>query len=157
MRLGVKVSHSRPYHPQTQGKDERFHRTLKLELIDRQGFQSLAHCQAAFDEWRDQYNLIRPHQALEGARPISRYQPSGRLLPSTLPPVEYYSNDTVRKVNKDGYILYKGQHYYVGTGLKSQPVAIRPSSFDGEFNVFFCHQSISRISLRNDLKSRTNV
>lgn len=155
--LGVKISHSRPYHPQTQGKDERFHRTLKLELLDRRGFQSLQHCQLAFDEWRDQYNMVRPHQALNGARPISRYRSSGRSFPSTLPRVEYYSNDTVRKVNKDGYVAYKGQHYYVGTGLKSQPVAIRPSSDDGEFDVYFCHQAVSKIMLRNDLKSTTNV
>lgn len=147
MRLGVKISHSRPYHPQTQGKDERFHRTLKLELLDRQGFQSLDECQVAFDAWRDQYNMVRPHQALNGARPISRYQASGRPFPSRLPSVEYCSSDTVRKVNAAGYIAYKGKEYYVGTGLKSQPVALRPSSDDGVLDVFFCHQSISQITL----------
>lgn len=39
MRLGIKVSHSRPYHPQTQGKDERFHRTLKAEILQGQAFR----------------------------------------------------------------------------------------------------------------------
>ena len=64
MRLGVEVSHSRPYHPQTLGKDERFHRTLKLELLSRRSFRDLEHCQRDFDIWRDTYNLERPHDSL---------------------------------------------------------------------------------------------
>jgi transposase InsO family protein len=51
IRLGIRVSHSRPYHPQTQGKDERFHRTLKRELLERNGFNSIPICQTAFDQW----------------------------------------------------------------------------------------------------------
>jgi transposase InsO family protein len=61
IRLGIRVGHSRPYHPQTQGKDERFHRTLKLEVITRRGFPTIAACQEAFDEWRATYNHLRPH------------------------------------------------------------------------------------------------
>jgi transposase InsO family protein len=65
MRLGVGVSHSRPYHPQTQGKDERFHRTMKAELLHNRVFTDLVECQHKFDVWRDEYNLHRPHQALQ--------------------------------------------------------------------------------------------
>jgi transposase InsO family protein len=84
LRLGVRVSHSRPYHPQTQGKDERFHRTLKRELLDHRGFDSISRCQHAFDEWRDQYNLIRPHESL-GQKPPHHPLPSQRAgVPGTI-------------------------------------------------------------------------
>ena len=66
IRLGVNVGHSRPYHPQTQGKDERFHRTLKAEVLTGHVFRDLDHCQRRFDEWRNTYNLERPHEALGG-------------------------------------------------------------------------------------------
>ena len=57
LRLGIGVSHGRPYHPQTQGKDERFHRTMTVEVLQGSSFTDLAHCQRAFDLWRDIYNL----------------------------------------------------------------------------------------------------
>jgi transposase len=49
VRLGINVRHCRPYHPQTQGKDERFQRTLKRELLNRSGFNSIEACQSAFN------------------------------------------------------------------------------------------------------------
>ena len=67
MRLGIQVSHGRPYHPQTQGKEERFHRTLNVELLQGRRFADWATCQAAFDRWRGVYNTERP--ALDLARP----------------------------------------------------------------------------------------
>lgn len=52
IRLGIRVSHSRPAHSQTNGKDERFHRTLKAELLAGRHFSSLKSAQQAFDAWR---------------------------------------------------------------------------------------------------------
>ncbi len=63
LRLGIGVSHGRPRHPQTQGKDERFHRTLAVEVLRGTTFKDLGHCQKAFDDWRGVYNsqgLMRP-------------------------------------------------------------------------------------------------
>jgi len=84
VRLGVVVSHSRPYHPQTNGKDERFHRSLDAEVLKGRSFESLAKVQAALDHWRAVYNQERPHEALQMATPITRYRPSARRMPARL-------------------------------------------------------------------------
>jgi hypothetical protein len=150
IRLGIRISHSRPYHPQTQGKDERFHRTLKLELLDRRGFGSIAQCQSAFDDWRDQYNMVRPHHALGMQPPVTRYQRSGRTLPQSLQPIEYLSHDVVRKVDAKGYISYLNERYFIGEGLQSQHVAIRPAAeIDGLVEVYFCHHKVTEVDLTN--------
>lgn len=74
LRLGVRVCHGRAYHPQTQGKEERFHRTLQAEVLARGGWTDCAHVRRAFDAWRPVYNTQRPHEALALAVPLSRYQ-----------------------------------------------------------------------------------
>ncbi len=84
LRLGITVTHGRAYHPQTQGKEERFHRTLKAEVLAGENFADLARAQAAFDPWRLSYNHERPHEALALATPGSRYVPSPRRYPETL-------------------------------------------------------------------------
>ena len=149
IRLGIKVGHSRPYHPQTQGKDERFHRTLKLELLERNGFNSLEACQHGFDKWREQYNLIRPHEALQQKPPVSRYKMSGRAFPSVLAPLEYPAADDVRKVSDKGEISFKNLRHFIGEGLRAQLIAIRPAEVDNTFDVYFCHKKIRQIDLRN--------
>ena len=148
-RLGIRVSHSRPYHPQTQGKDERFHRTLKRELLERIGFNTIDACQSAFNGWRDQYNLIRPHEALGQQPPVSRYTPSARPFPPDLPPLEYDEGDEVRKVRRHGQLYFKGRDYFVGEGLLDELVAVRPTAEDGIFKVFFCDRELRTIDLRN--------
>lgn len=148
IRLGIRITHSRPYHPQTQGKDERFHRTLKLELLSRRGFNSLQSCQRAFDDWREQYNQIRPHEALEQHVPASRYRVSGRPFPAVLPTVEYRPGDTTSKVRANGQFCFKKQDFYVGEGLKGEHVAIRPTPTDGLFTVYFCDVQVQEIDLR---------
>ena len=76
LKLGVNVLHSRPYHPQSRGKNERFHRTLQAEVFAFNRFRDLAEVQQALDRWRGVYNLDRPHQALDQEVPASRYRPS---------------------------------------------------------------------------------
>lgn len=148
VRLGIQVSHSRPGHPQTQGKDERFHRTLKRELLDRKGFNSISACQVAFDEWRHEYNLIRPHQALGQKPPGTRYATSARLFPDRLPPIEYEEGDDVRRVRKNGEVYFKNHSIWVGEGLADEMVAFRPTEIDGVFRVVFCNWEVRSIDLR---------
>jgi len=61
MRLDIRVGHSRPYHPQTQGKNERFNGTLTREVIAPRSFASLEQAQAAFEAWREVYNPASQH------------------------------------------------------------------------------------------------
>ena len=150
LRLGIGVSHGRPYHPQTQGKDERFHRTMTVEVLQGSSFTDLAHCQRAFDRWRDVYNLERPHEALDLATPASKYQVSQRPFPEVLPPLEYEPTDLVRRVRDKGRIMLFGRIFKVPKAFKGMPVAIRPTTTDGVWNVFFAIHEIAQLDLRQD-------
>jgi transposase InsO family protein len=151
LRLGIRVSHGRALHPQTQGKDERFHRTLKAELLQGPPFPNLAHAQLAFDAWRDVYNLERPHEACGLEPPVRRYRPSERAYPEQLPSIEYAPDDQVRRVNKEGAISYRNRDYQVGLAFRGQTVAVRPTLVDGIFEVYFVRQCLRRIDLRRQL------
>jgi transposase InsO family protein len=160
LRLGIRLSHGRAAHPQTQGKDERFHRTLKAEVLQGPPFVSLAHAQRAFDAWRDVYNLERPHEACGLQPPIERYRPSERAYPEQLPPIEYAPDDQPRRVGKDGALSFHGHDYQVGLAFRGQTVAVRPTAVDGVFEVYFVRQRLRCIDLRDvspELRGRPPV
>jgi transposase InsO family protein len=148
IRLHVGVSHSRPYHPQTMGKDERFHATLNRELLSAQQWQDIPDLERAFQSFRHQYNFIRPHDALGLEVPASRYQMSLRLFPESLPPIEYDPGVSVRKVQQKGEISFRGKTLKVGQAFTGYPVGLKPTSADGVWDVLFCHQTINQINLR---------
>jgi transposase InsO family protein len=157
VRLGIHVSHGRPYHPQTQGKDERFHRTLQFELLRHFNFTSLEHCQREFDRFRERYNLERPHDALGLDTPASRYRLSPLAFPETLPPIEYPPGLEVRKVQSNGWFSYRGREFRVTEALRGLPVALRPvAEADAQREVLFCHQVIARIDLNHADGNRGN-
>lgn len=157
MRLGIAVIHARPYHPQTIGKDERFHRTLKAEVIGYCIGRELLECQTRFDDWRSVYNLERPHEALGGAVPAARYHQSKRNFPETLPPIEYAPEDHVRKVTDGGWVFYRGKQYRLSSTFKGYYVAFRHTPQDGVMDVFFCNQRIAQIDLKDNNASPKSV
>lgn len=148
IRMGIKVSHSRPYHPQTQGKDERFHRTLKAEVLQGQAFRDLAHAQQKFDEWLPIYNQERPHEALGMNTPATRYESSTRPYPEQLPEFEYGSSDIVRKVQGKGELSYKNKLYVLGQAFSGYPVALRQTRSDDCLEVYFGVHHVAIISLK---------
>jgi transposase InsO family protein len=148
MRLGVRVTHGRPCHPQTQGKDERFHRSLKAEVLSGHSFRDLAVCQQAFDRWRHTYNYERPHEALGLATPAQRYRLSLRAFPEMLPTIEYGSTDLVRHVDVNGDISLKWRKFSVGKAFRGQLIALRPTHEDGVFSVHFAAHRIGTFDLR---------
>jgi hypothetical protein len=150
LRIGVGVTHSRPCHPQTQGKDERFHRTLNAEVIQGRVFRGLDACQRHFDQWREMYNHQRPHEALGLQVPAQRYRPSERTFPEILPQWEYSPGDVVRKVQTDGSINFRGCEYDVSKAFRGQHVALRPADQDGLLGVYFGVHHIAQLDLRGD-------
>jgi transposase InsO family protein len=145
LRLGVRVGHSAPYHPQTMGKDERFHRTLEAELLQYCRGLELAARQRRFGQWRQTYNLERPHEALGLAPPVSHYRESPRSFPETLPEWEYGPGDQVRKVQALGYIWFHNRFFRLSKAFRGQKVALRPTLNDGVWDVFFGPHCIGRI------------
>ena len=151
MRLGVKVIHGRPYHPQTQGKEERFHRTLKEELISTRQWRDLAHCQEAFDRWRTVYNEERPHEALNFATPASRYRPSLRSFPPALPPIRYPAGAVTRIVQPNGRIHFQGHQYTVSKAFRGFPVRLHiEDARPGILDVYFSFNKVAQLHTKNE-------
>ena len=155
--LGVSVSHGRPYHPQTQGKDERFHRTLKAEVLDGRCFPSLDHAQAAFDHWRHVYNAKRPHEALDLDTPSTRYAISPRALPDTIPEPDYEPHAHVRKVHTGGWIRFKGRSINCSKAFAGRRLALRATSTDGLFDLCYRSYVLAQIDLRPNSQPVTDV
>lgn len=146
IRLNIKLIHGRPYHPQTQGKEERFHRTLKQELIDHEQFRDHEHCQERFNLWREKYNCIRPHESLDFKTPAELYEPSYRYYPEEIKPYEYDLNDIKRKVNY-GEISFKNKEFKIGKAFNGEYIALRRTQFDNIFEIYYCNQLIRTLTL----------
>ena len=150
MDLGIRVSHSRPYHPQTNGKDERFHRTLNQELIMRTHFRDIPHAQALFDEWRHQYNTIRPHEAIGMHPPIQRYQPSYRSYKGPITSFDYQEGMEVRQADICGRIHYLGKRYKIGRAFAYKQIGVLPKDND-TIQCFYKNTKLSEIDLKKDI------
>lgn len=151
--LGIETLHGRPYHPQTQGKDERFHRTLKAEVLDGRLFDDLDAAQEAFDTWREVYNGRRPHEALGLETPASRYRMSRRSLPATIEPPDYDGDAIVRKVTTDATIAFRKRHFSCPKAFVGRRLALRPTEADGVFHLCYRSHVIGTIDLNHTPKS----
>jgi transposase InsO family protein len=151
LRLGVRVLHGRPFHPQTQGKDERFHRTLKADLLARHDWLDLAQTQRRFNTYRRLYNHDRPHDALALAVPASRYHVSARALPRRVPVAEYDTGELVRPVKTKGEITFRNRFYYVGRAFAGLSVALRPTADDGIFRLCYAAFSLGLVDTTEPL------
>jgi transposase InsO family protein len=148
LMLAIRVSHGRSYHPQTQGKDERFHRSFKAEVLSCQSFATLADCQQRFDAWRSIYNRLRPHQALDMAVPASRYLPSPRPFPDVCRPPDYDQGETVLTVRQKGELRYKGKTLHLPKAFSGYKIAIRNNSHDdNKIDICFGAQRIKTVDL----------
>lgn len=153
LKLGVHVIYARPYHPQTKGKNERFHRTLKAEVLSMQTFRTSSELQKAFDRWRHVYNNERPHQSLGQNVPASRYRPSPRSLPSKLREPEYEEGTIVRRASaQKANFRFGKRRWHAPEAFRGELLAIRPFDTDGTFGVFFGSHQIACINIRNGVQ-----
>jgi len=126
-RLGVQCVHSTPYHPQTCGKVERFHQTLKLFLASQAPAESIPHLQLQLDAFRSIYNQHRPHRALDGRTPLQAFHARIKASPSvTQPQIDY----RIRRDRLDDYgrvtlrYLSRLRHFHVSYKQRGQAVML---------------------------------
>lgn len=150
LRQNIRMHHGRPYHPQTQGKEERFHRTLKAEVLRGREFADRPSVQREFERWREVYNHERPHEALGLAVPGSRYTVSRREYCERPGPIEYAAGDVVRRVGRTGQLSFQGKILKISEAFAGEPVALRPSTTDGVWHVYYCWQQIGKVDLREE-------
>lgn len=138
--------HGRFMHPQTQGKIERFHRTMKQELLKHNTFADLADVDMHLQNWRRKYNEIRPHEALGLKAPAQVYVPSLRDYREKPDNFEYSGRYPVRKVNNWGYLRFEPVQLYLSETMANTYLEIRPRDDDNSFTVYYRNFKIAEIN-----------
>jgi transposase InsO family protein len=115
-KLGIDYKHSRPYHPQTCGKIERFHQTLKKHLVTRQRAESIEELQAQLDWFVNYYNTIRPHRAKGRRPPIESFNARDKAVPGTPMPKRHLRVRT-DKIDKGGKVTLRHNSKFIQIGV----------------------------------------
>ena len=148
MELGILTLHGRILHPQTQGKEERFNGSFKKECLKFHKIENQGDAARIFAEYRNFYNNIRPHMALDLKVPASRYQKSPREYPSKISDWQYDSDLNIRKVKSSGYISINGQGYFLSEAFGNKQIAFRESSKGAHLiNLYFRQFRIGQIDI----------
>ena len=142
MDLDILPIHGRPYHPQTQGKIERFHRTMKAEIL-RQQYANLAEAERMLQYFRWKYNEVRPHTALGMKTPASVYTPSSRAY---FEPKEFVYDPGVKtiKVNNWGYLRFGPFQLFLSETMADTRVAVRQMDEDS-FAVIYRNYQLAAV------------
>lgn len=143
MDLDILPVHGKPIHPQTQGKIERFHRTLKQEAL-RTTPANMAEAKARLENWRWLYNEVRPHQALGMKTPASVYQPSTREYYDPKPYV-YDEGARLIKVNNWGYLRFGPIRLFLSEAMADTRVEIQFDK-DDTFKIIYRNYSIATVN-----------
>jgi hypothetical protein len=145
IKQGIRLIYGSIGHPQTQGKVERFHRTMKQEMKHRGVPQSVEGMAKALRHFRQVYNEIRPHEALDMEVPAARYTPSPRPFNPNPPEWEYPEGADIRRVTGAGNLLYEGRQYYACKALADEQVWCR--RIENRLLVTYRHMYIRQIEL----------
>jgi transposase InsO family protein len=142
MDLDILPIHGRIMHPQTQGKIERFHRTMKQEAL-REMPRNLHHAKEILEDFRFRYNELRPHYALGLKTPASVYKPSGRAFFQPQP-YDYGADAKMTKINNWGYLRFGPIQLYLSETMRDTYLEIRPDKND-TFILVYRNFKIARI------------
>jgi transposase InsO family protein len=147
VRLGVLPELIEPGKPQQNGRHERMHRTLKAETT-RPAANSCRGQQRKFDRFRHEFNVERPHEALDMQTPASCYQSSPREMPNKLPPLEYPDRFEVRYVSANGGIRWNKGWVNVSITCVGEYVGLEEID-DSVWNVYFGPLKLGRLLERH--------
>ena len=147
MNHDVLPIHGRIMHPQTQGKIERFHKTMKTELLNQNKFNNLVDADRGLQEWRIKYNNIRPHEALGMKCPAEVYIPSDRTYIDNIKKYEYGGEHHVIKVNSWGYVRFNGWQVYLSETMINENIEFRPNPHGDSF--FACYRNFKIAEFSN--------
>ncbi|MBR4967377.1 MAG: transposase [Bacteroidaceae bacterium] len=155
MELGILTMHIRALHPQTQGKVERFNGSYKRERLKFYTPKDMDDAQRCREEYREFYNTVRPHCALDYDVPIQRYQPSNRKYREKIENWDYEGDAILRNVKSSGYLTFNSHGFFLSEGLGDKQVALIPTEQDGIFNVVFRQFRVAKLNLHtNTIVSR---
>jgi putative transposase len=135
MRLGIVHQRIHPGAPQENGAHERMHRTLKRRAV-KPVQRTCAAQQKQFDAFRAEYNTERPHDALGGDTPASRYAASRRPYPERLPTPEYPGHFLVKRVTDAGTFRFQHRLLYIANALVNQHIGLEETD-DGVWAIYF--------------------
>lgn len=146
MKLGIVPERIEAGHPEQNGRHERMHRTLKQETATPPA-RNRREQQRAMDKFRQEYNQVRPHEALGMQTPAAMYESSPRRFPARLPEVEYPETMLVYRVQQKGYFHWKKQEVFVSEVLWGEPIGLLPVE-DHCYTVYFAQFPIARFNSR---------
>ncbi len=146
LKQGVVLRYSGVGHPQTQGKVERFHRTLKARTKHRGLPTTMGEWECWAREFRHEYNYERPHEALGMKTPGEVYQAVNLRAYQEQPREWEYSGGTVLRLNSQGLLYYRRRRYFVSEALAGEYV--RVDELEGQLLVTFRHLTVREIELR---------
>ena len=147
MNHDVLPVHGRIKHPQTQGKIERFHRTMDQELLKHYVPTDLADAERMFSAWRDCYNQERPHEALGMRSPAQIYVPSQREYRDEVSKYEYGGQFRVIKVNNWGYVRFDRFQIYLSETMANEYIEFRPNPHGDSFVACYRNFSIAEFDI----------
>lgn len=143
IRLGILPELIEPGKPQQNGRHERMHRTLKAETT-RPAAGNLRAQQRKFNTFRQEYNHIRPHEALKLETPASVYQASPRAYPKKVPALEYPAHFETRYVSYNGGIRWNCDWVNVSITCAGQWIGLEEID-NGIWNVYFGPVKLGRL------------